>query len=109
MALVDGGLVEFWRCRQRGAAGRVWEQGGRVVDQFYGGGEDEAHRKNELGEVWSAGEEQWWSAAHGAGRSYTTARCSGCGRGDRRGARARCLWWLSDGEQGGAGVVKVTE
>jgi hypothetical protein len=51
----------------------------------------------------------WWSAARGAGRSYTTARCSGCGRGDRRGAGARCLWWLSDGEQGGTGVVKVTE
>jgi hypothetical protein len=51
----------------------------------------------------------WWLAARGAGRSYTMARCSGCGRGDRRGARAGCPWWLSDGEQGGAGVVKVTE
>jgi hypothetical protein len=28
------------------------------------------------GGVW-----EWWSAAHGAGRSYMMARCSGCGRG----------------------------
>jgi hypothetical protein len=31
-----------------------------VVDQFWGGGEEEAHWKNELGEVWSVGEELRW-------------------------------------------------
>jgi hypothetical protein len=36
-------------------------------------------------------------------------RCLGCGRGGRRGAGADSLWWLSDGEQGGAGPVKVAE
>jgi hypothetical protein len=51
----------------------------------------------------------WWSAAHGAGRSYTAVRCSGCGRGGRRGARVDCPRWLSDGEQGGAWAVKVME
>jgi hypothetical protein len=51
----------------------------------------------------------WWWAAHGAGGSYTAARCSGCGRGSQRGAGASCPRWLSDGEQGGAGAVKVAE
>jgi hypothetical protein len=43
------------------------------------------------------------------GRSYTAARCSGCGRGSQRGAGVSCPRWLSDGEQGGAGAVKVAE
>jgi hypothetical protein len=62
-ALVDGGPTKFQRCRQRGAAGRV-------VDQFWGGGEEVAHRKNEHGEVWSAGGERWWGVVSGgSGRS----------------------------------------
>jgi hypothetical protein len=57
---------------QRGGSG---EQGGRVVDQFWGGGEYEAHWKNELGEVWSAGEEQWWGQ-----RSGVVVGSSRCGK-----------------------------
>jgi hypothetical protein len=51
----------------------------------------------------------WWSAAHGVGRSYTAARCSGCGQGGQRGAGAGCPQRLGNGEQGGAGAVKVAE
>jgi hypothetical protein len=47
---------------QRGGSG---EQGGRVVDQFWGGGEEEAHRKNELSEVWTAGGERQWGRRPG--------------------------------------------
>jgi hypothetical protein len=39
----------------------------------------------------------WWSAAHGAGRSYSAARCSGCGRICRREAGVGCPWWLNGG------------
>jgi hypothetical protein len=42
---------------QRGGSG---EQGGRVVDQFWGGREEEAHQKVELGEVWTIGGERRW-------------------------------------------------
>jgi hypothetical protein len=56
---------------QRGGSG---EQGGRVVYQFWGGGEEEPHQKNELGEVWSAEEERQWGAASGVGGRQLTAR-----------------------------------
>jgi hypothetical protein len=80
------------------------------VDSFWGGGKEEAHRKNELyGEVWSAGRNGggggirgWWSTARGAGRLYTVAWCSGRGRIGWREARVGCLWWLSGGGNGGA-------
>jgi hypothetical protein len=57
------------------------------------------------GDDGGGGIREWRSAAHGARRSYMVARCSGCGRGGRRGAEAGCPRRLSDGEQGGAGVV----
>jgi hypothetical protein len=41
----------------------------------------------------------------GGGRQLTV-RCSGCGRGGRRGTGAVCLRWLSDGEQGGAVAMR---
>jgi hypothetical protein len=44
------------------------------------------------------------------GREYSLAQCLGWDLGGRRGVRAGCPWWLSDGEHGGvqrgAGVVK---
>jgi hypothetical protein len=37
-----------------------------VVDPFWGDGQEEAHRKNELyGEVWSVGGERRWGVASG--------------------------------------------
>jgi hypothetical protein len=71
--------------------------------------EGRAHWKNALyGEVWLAGGERWWggvqgwwSTAHGAGRLYTVARCSGRGRIGRREARASCPRWLSGSGNGG--------
>jgi hypothetical protein len=39
----------------------------------------------------------WWSVARGAGRSYSTARCSGCGRICRREAGVGYPWWLDGG------------
>jgi hypothetical protein len=44
----------------------------------------------------------WWSAASGAGWSYSVARCFGCGRGSRRGARAAV-----HGSSAAAGMVGV--
>jgi hypothetical protein len=56
-----------------------------------------------------AGIQGWWSVARGAGRLYTAARCSGCGRGGQSGAGMGCPRWLSDGEQGGARAMKAAE
>jgi hypothetical protein len=48
------------------------------------------------------GVQGWWSTAHGAGRSYSAARCSGCGQIGRRDAGAGCPRWLSgDGHRAG--------
>jgi hypothetical protein len=68
MAPVDGGVSDEVQWRGSG------EQGGWVVDQFWGGREEEAHQKNELGEVWSAEGEQRWGATSGGGGQQLTVR-----------------------------------
>jgi hypothetical protein len=71
-----------------------------VVDTIWGGGKEEAHRKNELySEVWCGevvrGVRGWRSTARGVGRLYIVARCSGRGRIGRREAGAGCSRRLS--------------
>jgi hypothetical protein len=59
-----------------------------VVDQFWGGGEEEAHRKNELSEVWTAGGERRWGRRPGV-----VVGSSRCGKvvhgGEMLGVRSR--------------------
>jgi hypothetical protein len=80
-----------------------------VVDLFWGGGKEELIGRTSSmarcgrpegngggGGVWG-----WWSTTRGAGRLYTAARCSGCGRNGQREAGAGYPRRLSGGENGG--------
>jgi hypothetical protein len=76
-----------------------------VVDPFLGGGKEELTGRMHStvrcgrpeGNGGGGGVQGWWSTAHGAGRLYTAARCSGRGRINRREAGAGCPRWLDSG------------
>jgi hypothetical protein len=81
-----------------------------VVDPFWGGGKEEltgrmrstARCGRSEGNGGGGGVRGWWSTAHGVGRLYTAARCSGHGRICRREGGAGCPRRLSGSGNGGA-------
>jgi hypothetical protein len=96
--------------RRRGVAGRFREQGGRVVDPFWGSRKEEltgrmsskARCGRREGNGGGGGIRGWWSTARGVGRLYTVAQCSGRGQNGRREAGAGCPRRLNGGGTGSA-------
>jgi hypothetical protein len=85
-----------------GAVGGCW---GRLLSPWR-----RAAQLGRRGTMVVCGVRGWWSAARGAGRSYSAVRCSGCGRIIQREVGVGYSWWLSGpgygGGQSGTGAVK---